>query len=384
MISFLILFNFITKLLFKKQLIIKYMKNYRLGIHEKILEPIETIKDEIVFNSDELTAMKCKIDSIKSKDWEITKKMLNDHEFIYTSSNKSKNICSILPVSRSYFKLYEMIIDLQLLKTDIYCGCLAEGPGGFIHCLNDIDKRDNLNIKKTFGITLKSSDKTIPYWNTSLFNHKNSLLFGEDGTGDLYNYENVKRFISDIGDKKCHLVTGDGGFDYSGNYNLQEVSSYKLLYSEIFVALNIQEINGNFVLKVFDIFNYKTIQLLYILYNHYSYIELYKPTTSRLSNSEKYIVCSEFKGIKMETLQMMIDHYENPDDLKLKIPETFIDEIKHYNELFVKSQIETIQKIITNIGNYKTIYPTKKHIQSASRWCELYKLPINDECIYLK
>ena len=59
------------------------MKNYRLGIHEKILEAIETIQDEIVFNSDELTAMKCKIDSIKSKDWEITKKMLNDPIYIY-------------------------------------------------------------------------------------------------------------------------------------------------------------------------------------------------------------------------------------------------------------------------------------------------------------
>ena len=27
---------------------------------------------------------------------------------------------------------------------------------------------------------------------------------------------------------------------------------------------------GNFILKVFDLFNYKTIQLLYILYNTYS------------------------------------------------------------------------------------------------------------------
>ena len=54
---------------------------------------------------------------------------------------------------------------------------------------------------------------------------------------DLYNYENVDSFITDIGDKKCHLVTGDGGFDYSENYNLQEQSSYKLLYSEFLDSL---------------------------------------------------------------------------------------------------------------------------------------------------
>lgn len=360
------------------------MKNYRLGIHENIIEEIETIQDEIIFNPDELIKMKCKIDSIKPKDWEMTKKMLNEHEFIYTSSNKTKNICSILPVSRSYFKLYEMIVDMQLVKKDIYCGCLAEGPGGFIHCLNDIDKRDSLNIKKTFGITLKSNDKTIPYWNNGLFNQNNTLLFGKDGTGDLYNYDNVESFISDIGDNKCHLVTGDGGFDYSGNYNLQEQSSYKLLYSEIFVALNIQELNGNFVLKVFDLFSYKTVQLLYLLYNHYSYIELYKPTTSRLSNSEKYIVCSEFKGISGETKDILKKHFNNPDELKLTIPESFLDEIKKYNELFVKLQVDTIQNITQTIGNYKSIYPTKKHIQSAKKWCELYKLPINIECIYFK
>ena len=38
------------------------MKNYRLGIHEKNIEEIETIQDEIIFNPDELIKMKCKID----------------------------------------------------------------------------------------------------------------------------------------------------------------------------------------------------------------------------------------------------------------------------------------------------------------------------------
>ena len=38
-----------------------------------------------------------------------------------------------------------------------------------------------------------------------------------------------------------------------------------------------------------DLFNYQTIQLLYLLYCHYSMIEIFKPLTSRTSNSEKYI-----------------------------------------------------------------------------------------------
>ena len=42
----------------------------------------------------------------------------------------------------------------------------------------------------------------------------------------------------------------------------------------------------------------------------------------------------------------------------------------------LKNHNRNNSKIITNIGNYKTIYPTKKHI-TKYRWCELYKLPIN-------
>ena len=70
----------------------------------------------------------------------IVKKMLNPYEFIYTSSKKNKNICSIVPISRSYFKLHEIVKDLELLKDNIFCTCIAEGPGGFINFLNNCNK----------------------------------------------------------------------------------------------------------------------------------------------------------------------------------------------------------------------------------------------------
>ena len=38
------------------------------------------------------------------------------------------------------------------------------------------------------------------------------------------------------------------------DFNKQELSSYKLLYSEIFIALNIQSEGGTFIIKVFDLF----------------------------------------------------------------------------------------------------------------------------------
>ena len=82
-------------------------------------------------------------------------------------------------------------------------------------------------------------------------------------------------FINKVGENTCHLITADGGFDYSDDYNSQENSSYRLLYSEVFIALHNQKEGGHFVLKVFDLFSYKTIQLLYLLYCHYEKVELY-------------------------------------------------------------------------------------------------------------
>jgi 23S rRNA U2552 (ribose-2'-O)-methylase RlmE/FtsJ len=360
------------------------MKIYRIGIHDKILDFTEDTTNNVIFeNKDELLKVKCKIDTVDSNKWDNSKKNNNEYEYIYTSSRKNQNICSISPVSRSYFKLHEMIIDMHLLKDNINCACLAEGPGGFIHCLLDYSKRINIMIKNIYGITLISNDRKIPYWNQSIINNPiNKILFGKDGKGDLYNYETVDTFIETIGENKCHLVTGDGGFDYSEDYNSQEQSSYKLLYSEVFTALNIQAEGGHFVLKMFDLFHYKTIQLLYLLYCHYSIIEIYKPSTSRLSNSEKYIICSNFLGIKEDVKKKLIDQFNTCENLKIDIPQSFIDDINKYNETFISKQI----KIITKVLSFKTIEnrPTKEQILTAKKWCELYKLPLNPKCIYLK
>ncbi|MBG01391.1 MAG: hypothetical protein CL470_03890 [Acidimicrobiaceae bacterium] len=359
------------------------MKLYRLGIHKKELQFSKKSLNEVTYKrKDELLENKCKIDKIDPNQWDISKKKNNSYEYIYTSSKRNHNICNIIPVSRSYFKLHEIIRDFQLLKNNIYCACLAEGPGGFIHCLNDYSKTNDILINNIYGITLISEDRRIPYWNQSILNNKkNIILFGKDKTGDLYKYKNIEDFISTINKNLCHLVTADGGFDYSDDYNSQEQSSYQLLYCEIFTALNIQSIGGNFVLKVFDLFHYKTIQLIYLLYCHYSYIEIYKPSTSRLSNSEKYIVCSNFLGLSKNIKGTLIEYFNTCDELHINVPKSFIQDINKMNDSFVDTQIKMINEVISYKSSDYT--PSKEQISIAKRWCELYQLPINTKCIYL-
>ena len=368
------------------------MKIYRIGIHKKNVEISNNkdVKDDnnrIIYNKkDDLIKIKCEIDHYNSKKWEETKKSFNQYEYIYTSSLKSNNnICAITPVSRSYFKLHEMIKDLNLIETKSYCACIAEGPGGFIHCLNHHISENNINFFKIYGITLISQqDRSIPYWNQQILtNRHNQIINGKDNTGNIYNYENVIHFIQTINHNYCHFITADGGFDYSKDYNLQEESSYRLLYSEIFIALNIQKIRGNFILKVFDLFNYKTIQLIYLLYNCYSMVEIYKPLTSRNSNSEKYIICSNFQGCPIPIKDKLKEYFDKCNELYIDVPKTFINDINEYNDIFVERQINTIKGILNNINTHHSKKPSKQQIYNAQRWCELYGLPINEKCIYL-
>ena len=361
------------------------MKIYRLGIHDKLLRFTNKKDNPVMYDKkEELLNNKCKIDTFDSKKWDISKKKNNEYEYIYTSSKKDQNVCDVMPVSRSYFKLHEMILDFHLLRDNIYCACLAEGPGGFIHCLNDHIKIHEKKINNIYGITLISKkDRKIPYWNQSIINNrKNIILFGKDKSGDLYKRENIVDLIQQIDLNYCHLVTADGGFDYSGDYNSQEQSSYKLLYSEIYTTLYIQKIKGNFILKVFDLFHYKTIQLIYLLYNHYSIIEIYKPSTSRLSNSEKYIVCTHFLGCEKHVKDILTEYFDKCEELHIDVPDSFISEINKYNDQYVKVQIDQIKTILMYDGG--EVGPSQDQINMAKQWCELYILQINSGCIYIE
>lgn len=317
---------------------------------------------------DVLSKTKYEIDDY-NKNWDKAKKIGHNYEYIYTSSNYKNNVCGVNPVaSRSYFKILELLKDTgidELFNDNILC--IAEGPGGFLQYLNNIYK------KNIYGITLLSQNKSIPYWSPIIINNKNiKLLKGIENDGDIYKLSNIESFLKDV--DKCKLITSDGGIDYSNNYNNQELSSYRLLYCEIYLTLNLQKEGGNFIIKFFDIFYYNTLQLLYILYLCYDEIEIIKPKTSRLSNSEKYIVCKNYKQ-NNEVIDLMKKYFNNYDKLYIYIPKSFINDIEIYNTNYTNLQIKNI-KYILNLNNLiENNY--KKKINLAKDWCLDYNVDIN-------
>ena len=343
-----------------------------------------------------LLKYKNKIDQLPFPNlWDNAKKLGNDYELIYLPNKKNKydSIASYQPLSRSYFKLWEIIYDFELLN-DSYnytILCLAEGPGGFIEAINNYRQQQNI-IDNITGITLKSNNKDIPGWkksNTFLYTNKHiKITYGADNTGNLYNLKNIIYLKQNH--NNIDFITADGGFDFSNDFNNQEELSYKIIFCEIVTALATQKEGGTFVCKIFDSYTFITIKFLYLLYNFYEEVYITKPYTSRPANSEKYIVCKKFKTINESYLSLLFSYIKNWDDYYknnlsdflsfIEIPYIFFKKINVYNNLLITNQINNIEKTLSFIDiEDKELIDSITTIQTnkALLWCKAYSIKIN-------
>ena len=182
--------------------------------------------------------------------WEKTKKYLNPYEYINQPYIiNSFSVCSYKPISRSFFKMIEILNHYNFkLPNNMKSFHLAEGPGGFIEALSYY--RNNIQ-DIYYGMTLIDKNPSIPKWkkNVQSLSNKNVILeYGFDKTGNLYNKNNLiyiyKKYKHSI-----DFITGDGGFDFSLNFNNQEENSLNLLFCQILFAISIQKKEGSFVIK---------------------------------------------------------------------------------------------------------------------------------------
>jgi 23S rRNA U2552 (ribose-2'-O)-methylase RlmE/FtsJ len=338
--------------------------------------------------------IKEKIDHYE-RDWDIHKKYTNPYEYIHTVvPMKKKCIASHKPLSRSYFKMIEMM-NMFNLKGDskpIRSFHLAEGPGGFIEALAQIR---NCIHDTYIGMTIldKENDSNIPAWKKTqqfLRNNPNVVIeVGEDETGNILSVENFIGVKEKYG-SSMDLITADGGFDFSLDFNSQEINITKLLFAQICFAVTMQKRGGSFILKIFDCFMQHTIDLLYILSSFYEKVYIMKPYTSRYANSEKYIVCKGFLPTSYTAffpqLLSVFEKTMNSEKhiqrfINIPISHYFLYKLEEYNAIFGQQQIENIYFTISLIDNKckqdKILHLIKINIQKCISWCTKYNVPIN-------
>ena len=269
---------------------------------------------------------------------------------------------------------------------------LAEGPGGFIEAVAHIRKNKK---DEYYGMTLVNNDIKCPGWRNSkkfLEDNPNVIIEkGVDKTGNLLSRDNFIHCYNKY-KNSMDLVTGDGGIDFSEDFNNQEYSATKLIIAQVVYALTLQSNDGNFVLKVFDTFSNAIIDVLYLLSSLYKNVYIMKPQTSRNANSERYVIC---KGYNLNENKERVDYiiekiYDNFDNLNsslyietifnFKYSRTFISKIEEINIIIGKKQIDNILTTLNLMMNKKfdkIDYYKKKHIQKCIKWCETFDINFN-------
>jgi 23S rRNA U2552 (ribose-2'-O)-methylase RlmE/FtsJ len=385
-------------------------------VNNSIIDNLECITSDTVpkpFISNSLSFFLYNIKNHISKygdEWEEFRKYTNPYEYINSNvPTRSKCVSKYKPLSRSYFKLLEIMFLFDLYKPNngsafetanvklqnaipISSFHLAEGPGGFIEAIANIRKNPN---DKYIGMTIldDANDWNIPAWKKSdLFLKNNPNVFIENcvtGTGDILCIQNFKHCIDKYG-SSMDLITADGGFDFSTGFNSQEINIIKLLYGQICYALCLQKHNGNFILKIFDWFMNHTVDLLYILSSFYQDVYITKPNTSRYANSEKYIVCKKFiftsnVGFISKLTSCFVDVLNSNTPiyrfLNYPIASHFINKIEEFNAIFGRQQIDNIQQTISLIdskNNHDKIESyIRNNIQKCTNWCITHNIPHN-------
>lgn len=369
------------------------LPNVNLCVYKKLNCQINNTTIKTCINpslSEYLQKVKFKI-NLHEKDWDIYKKFTNPYEYINTVCNQY-NLCvsKYKPLSRSFFKMMEIILVFDLIKqsTPIKTFHLAEGPGGFIEAV----ARERQNKSDSYvGMTLMDSnnDPNIPSWKKSdLFLKQNKNVYietGSTGTGDLLNIDNFDSVVKKY-NNSMHLITADGGFDFSTDFNNQESTIFKLLMAQVCYALCTQNEGGVFILKMFDCFLSNTVDLLYLLSSCYNQVYITKPQTSRYANSEKYVVCKGFRNnihvpLIRHTLSMIINNNNIHRLFTFNIPNHFITKMEEYNAIFGQQQLEninsTIRFIESKTKNEKIDSLIQINLSKCIKWCSKHNIEHN-------
>jgi 23S rRNA U2552 (ribose-2'-O)-methylase RlmE/FtsJ len=407
---------------------------FKLNTEDRV-NPLPTLKFDVTLEAcdnpqvakrcygynDKLNICRNKIDNIDGDSWKKVRWYINVYDFQVKDPI----------INRAFYKYWEIINEFEIFEdyddTQLILHC-AEAPGGFIQGTNiylQIDRQPNsiVQVKKkerevdeqgfTTVVTKRYRNKqdykiwtislnkdlpqyrnyNLPSYNKNIINKYLCISYGKDNTGDINNLENVNQ-IKTAAEKPFYLVTADGGFDEGTDFNHKEQLHYNLILSEIFSAISVQKTNGHFILKVFDILTETSIHLIYLLFLCYEEVYIYKPKTSRPTNSEKYIICKYFdlsddnRNIILNELTELSNKISKIKtkfvsfNLFEKLPISFCENIKYINTILLDKQcnhLENAIKLCTNkdfLDNYDA--KLQESIETRRKifhhWEKLYNL----------
>lgn len=284
---------------------------------------------------------------------------IDNYSRIFFASNTSFN--------RSFFKLWEILFSFDLINlsnSSFSSLHLGENTGSFINStLSFRNKYSNNKINSNDHYSFIADS------NTSI-----DSLGKNDSRIVPTSFSNFKKNSADF-------ITSDGTSQWK-NIITQESEVYKFIIQQIYFVINCQKKNGNAVFKFYESFTLITPKLFVILRHFYNDVFIFKPLMSRIYNTEKFLICLNFKfSSNNEDVMKFNDFYNSVNNSSFNLvdifPEYYIS--PEFKNLLIKMNTEiadkqyiSINKIVDFIKkqNYRgEVYQTARNLQiEASKY----------------
>ena len=282
-------------------------------------------------------------------------------------------------VTNAWLKCYELIYKYELIPLNkvienfVYFDNAAF-PGSFILATNHIVK--TLSKIKNFEWNASSllnggnlqNQNTNPLEDTyNLYaNYPERWLMNELNNGDITDRKNILDFQRQFKEKygaehSVNLYTCDLGTDVSSNYNAQEEIHFMMNLCQIVCGLSVLKFGGYMLIKHYTIFEPFTISYVSLLSNLFEQVIITKPITSKITNSEIYLVCKKYQyPFKHDSSQryiydLFMEMAQNPKEINGQINGQMNNQINE-NQLqhlisseYIKPQINDISNAMLNI-----------------------------------
>uniref|UniRef100_A0A0N5BTU1 Cap-specific mRNA (nucleoside-2'-O-)-methyltransferase 2 n=1 Tax=Strongyloides papillosus TaxID=174720 RepID=A0A0N5BTU1_STREA len=275
---------------------------------------------------------------LSNKDWRSYTKFMH---MMSNTIHSIKNRYNVTFCTQAYLKCRELLFlshdwFFQKYKTStkIRILHLCEAPGAFVYAVHDFYQLPTVEKSNSyFEWKMNSLNPFIKENELSAFKDEAGLMekfnenmfYGSDNTGDILNFtgEDIKNLI--IGGK-YDFITADGSINSIECQGRQELNVLPLIEKEILIALETLNAGGMFIVKMYTFFEQETQVLVTKLCQMFEKIQVVKPSCSKASNSEVYLICQNFYGS-----EMFVER------------EKVICNIVRCSEIFANYQIEAIQ-----------------------------------------
>ena len=292
-------------------------------------------------------------------------KIVNPFEFIHTNvPGTFLSVSKVKPESSLFFDLMEIfqicnITDMLYPKTKITIANFTPNFTSSNYLLNMLrEENEDIIINDYFDYDILC-EKYIK--NTPI--SKMDLLIFEFKDED---YTDIKQYIKNV------LLT-------------------------FYIIVKYQSNNGTCIIKFDNIFYKVIIDVILMLTSIYEKVYLIKPTISKITKGERYIICNNFDFDMLNKINIFDQLEEKLKDylinntsfsnqnihsiLSNDIPYYFLNKIEESNAVIGQQQLESYDQIINIFKNKnkedKVESLKRNHIQKCIQWCEKNQIPHN-------